>query len=597
MNIFFDGALPVRKRPTRQDRLEKTRQQLENYRRAYPRWLPLTSTQTFAKQTSSQRDRLDDARQILWQRSNAAPSKNQSMPPPPFMVASVIESLRSSKWSDVTFVVPGEADEFCAAESIRSDSAILSNDSDLLLYELETSGVIVVLHSLQLVNDNDHAHPCQLKAQCFRPLEVARRLGVPSMLSYGYQRFCDIGPRSAVIAQRARENSPHNDDESWLEFKKEYRDSTTLSLQRVPKTLQTLDPRVAEIICSSNDEEALHLYFPIVLEDPNRDSAWSYGLHIRQLAYSMLLHHWSKSADNHCHSRVTEYSRRGARIGDNEVSSLSEEQIKQGLRAISDVVGICRSQIFGNASAGTQNAPTSQDRSWSTDSQRTSKAALDLHLLAACIIITQRPQKSDMHKASSFRLFESANPGSTSYVQRRKLTWEDLHFFAALQSTLYSLRLFKQVAGYIEAAGEMVLSNDPSAVNLLSLVNSMPEIADLFVEATGLQHMQLCCDRNHIERLFELVDRYNNAVRRSLRDTSTDAATSSNAQEIQPAVETRNVDVHRRRSDLSKGFSAGKARIVDGKFKKTQDRVRPPMQETRRAKLDTKNMFTVLGQD
>lgn len=62
------------------------------------------------------------------------------LPPPPFLVSAVIESLFGSEYADRMWVVDGEADAFCAAaafEAARHQDAavgitIFTNDSDLV---------------------------------------------------------------------------------------------------------------------------------------------------------------------------------------------------------------------------------------------------------------------------------------------------------------------------------------------------------------------------------------------------------------------------------------------------------------------------------
>ena len=44
----------------------------------------------------------------------------RSLPPPPFLVFAVVEALLESDYAPRTFVVDGEADEFCAAKAFEA---------------------------------------------------------------------------------------------------------------------------------------------------------------------------------------------------------------------------------------------------------------------------------------------------------------------------------------------------------------------------------------------------------------------------------------------------------------------------------------------
>lgn len=55
-------------------------------------------------------------------------------------------------WADVTIMVAGEADMHCAYLAKLTGSAVLTNDSDLILHDIGPHGSVVLLHSLELEN-------------------------------------------------------------------------------------------------------------------------------------------------------------------------------------------------------------------------------------------------------------------------------------------------------------------------------------------------------------------------------------------------------------------------------------------------------------
>ena len=90
--ILFDGALPESKRQVRLERLEKSRQQLEVFRRLYPQL-------TVKKTAVNSNEGLSD---IIW--NHITPStRRQALPAPQLLVSSAIEALLSSNWNDRFF--------------------------------------------------------------------------------------------------------------------------------------------------------------------------------------------------------------------------------------------------------------------------------------------------------------------------------------------------------------------------------------------------------------------------------------------------------------------------------------------------------------
>lgn len=86
----------------------------------------------------------------------------KSLPPPPFLVFAVVEALRESAYAGRTFVVDGEADEFCAAKAFdvsqrTSDAqiSIFSNDSDLVIYGLSDRVRVVQINEMSHAQNDD----------------------------------------------------------------------------------------------------------------------------------------------------------------------------------------------------------------------------------------------------------------------------------------------------------------------------------------------------------------------------------------------------------------------------------------------------------
>lgn len=145
--IYFDGVLPERKRETRIDRLQAYIDKLVTFKAVHDE---------ATKGLKNSRNRVSPE-QVEQQLDNV----RKSTPPPPFLVFAAIDALRQSKYASRTYVVDGEADEFCAAHALEispaSDSSlattIFTNDSDLIVYGLGDSTRIVQINDMSYGKD------------------------------------------------------------------------------------------------------------------------------------------------------------------------------------------------------------------------------------------------------------------------------------------------------------------------------------------------------------------------------------------------------------------------------------------------------------
>ena len=325
--IYFDGALPVGKQATRLDRLEKSRALLEKYRKQHPEpFEPPKSKKPHASAWSSEYS--------VWKKRFAVPGRRHQLPPPPFMVACVLDGLRNTYMSRYAVkVVPGEADSYCATVARNTDAAILSNDSDMTMYDLGSEGSLVLLDSLDLVADNspglDYKRQTHtLKGQRLHPVNIARRLnlnkplGNSSLLRYGFERASDSSATAGMIRSRCISSHSAGAGEAFQQFCELYKDPKEIeTTEDAANPIVQLDPRLAELYCQYNCAEYMakppqgpHIYMPIVIEDPTRDSSWTYGRGLRILGYSLLKHSAENAGNLLHHESVMEFGRRGPRV-------------------------------------------------------------------------------------------------------------------------------------------------------------------------------------------------------------------------------------------------------------------------------------------
>ena len=81
---------------------------------------------------------------------------------PSFLVPSLLEGLRESRYAGVTEMVAGEAEAYCARYlrmQMQTDRGIiLSNDSDCLLYDIGDHGAVVFIYDISFTyQEGSHA--------------------------------------------------------------------------------------------------------------------------------------------------------------------------------------------------------------------------------------------------------------------------------------------------------------------------------------------------------------------------------------------------------------------------------------------------------
>lgn len=469
--IFFDGGLPISKRSVRLGRMEKVRHQLEVYRTVHPLDPMMVPNGEI------------NFEEALWTTPSISP--RNARPSPPFMVASVIESLQASKWMNLVSIVPGEADSFCA-EAVREISGtVLTNDSDLAVHDLGRSGSMALLGSIEKRSDVQRKDKASLTILSLDPQHVAERLGIPSLLNFGFERDLDPSISTAIVIQRVK-------DGSRLEaLRKEYDQFAEQYLSQEVMTGSTLflndvDPRTAELIVSFPDSPTISL--TPISEDPNRDSSWSYGADIRKLAFSILA--WSVPGSHQ--QKMTECARRGPRIVSATVSQLSETEVEEQLLKIINSLN----QSFP---MGLPNTPAYKSNS--------TLALLDWYMFA---VEKVQQQKLELGKQPADLLLMSSTLGLIhgKSSNKAKVSWEEIHLLGNMHAVLYSLRMLKQISEYVLRGREGEQDPGPGWHDTDSTINEAksPDTK----EAVKILIRDLCAKLKtmlHIEDLFlDVVD-------------------------------------------------------------------------------------------
>ncbi|KAL6229874.1 hypothetical protein BDW75DRAFT_234852 [Aspergillus navahoensis] len=429
-SIYFDGALPARKRETRVSRLENQRAKLELFCAETKNGFDVSKAPIY--------NRIIKPDYVL--RGRPTPAKYGNLPANPFMVSAVFEDLKyrwnranitnsigdalplhtidleDFPWASIATMVSGEADAYCASAARCMDACILTNDSDLLLYDLGTYGSVVFLDSVELRSDFIQPLSAHIKATMLRPSQVARRLGISSLLLIAFE-LLKARPETGLVELlwRAKSGISEVEMSNYQRFAAEYQ-SDRLRVQ---------------------DMGYPHIYLSVLNEDHTKKCAWAEGRDYRHLAYSIL--NLSRPIhERHCF--IVEFVRRGQRISEDKMELLDEISILARLELLHIRLESMR---------------TSFGKSGDSMDYWAAFALCDVYL-GADAELTQ----SDFQKLEQF--FKHGYMG-------KRLKWEDIHLTARMHAVLYSLRILKQLFGLFHLRDAVVL-------NLWTILESLPPL-------------------------------------------------------------------------------------------------------------------------
>lgn len=228
----------------------------------------------------------------------SVPERLTRLPPVPFLVPAILEALwYSAEYRNITKVVPGEADEYCAASLKHNGGIAFTGDSDLLVHDIG-QGFIVFFKDIE--RDSK-----ALKSLIYHPAEISARLELPA--PYGLQSFAfelkmDVQASFPELLARTRTSqSTKNNPEDFAEFKKEYAcklGQSSVDDEGSLEVLQSLDPRISEYVLQIPLFATLagqapsgitpHIFLPFVFGSPTRTSPWEMSQTVRQLAYGLV---------------------------------------------------------------------------------------------------------------------------------------------------------------------------------------------------------------------------------------------------------------------------------------------------------------------
>ncbi|KAL8889783.1 MAG: hypothetical protein Q9215_002971 [Flavoplaca cf. flavocitrina] len=421
-HIYFDGHLPLLKRPVRLGRLQSCLRDLIKIQTKHPKGLALSNSHYVSSSplTSSQ----------LFDSSHSLPSSLHGLPAPPFLVPAVLDELSQTKYASITEVVPGEADTFCAKATKDEGGMILTSDSDMLVYDIGDKNAVVFFTGLEIYEDPDTTRVSSvLKANVYPTAQIAKRLEVPSLLLLAYH--CQSDP-TLSLSQARRMLQPVQDASLWQCFKEAYaiKDLDGISSAQSIGIGQRsfLDPRLSELILqlsAAPGNGAINIYLPFLIDDPSRASAWYVSSFIRQIIYDLIAARAATIQASLPLPTIVEFSRRGLRTVPSIVSPLPSSDPIAEQKYICDIHTL--SFRLRDAKA--------RFRTISTMFQYRIFALRESYRWY--IINSKNPPSR-----------KSIAPTMTGHVGSL-VQWEDIHLDAQVCSVLYALRMVKQCLGYI----------------------------------------------------------------------------------------------------------------------------------------------------
>lgn len=436
-SIFFDGFLPLDKSGVRKARLEASLKQLWTFHAVFLDGFHISKGTSHPSPITTP---------PLFDPSRSIATSLRGLPIPAFLVPVVIDALQDSEYASVTAIVPDEADSFCAGAACKTGGIILTNDSDLLVYDLGQHGAVAFFSQLELGKDEESSGKCEIfRAFVSQPLEIARRLGLENLKQFSFELLRDSSLSLNEIVKRAKQQMPEplpydtSRQKTFHEYCKDYEIKTfdfaaAGSIKEMRPICENgkskfLDPRISELILSRSSLPSF--YLPLLVEDPSRASAWNISRDLRQFAYSCL--NFNNISDSSSPESIMEYTRRGQRIEPDVIQTLPKKKI----------ISYTNKLIAGLEKFISSFREFPNPIIW-----KTFAISEILHQYAE----TQKPAPSRSALSSQF----------TGQVNR-KITWLHIHLSAQIEAVLYSIRMLKQILHYHFKNSSESLAQHPSS--------------------------------------------------------------------------------------------------------------------------------------
>lgn len=490
-SILFDGALPASKKDVRIDRLQSYIARLKAFKKTSPSGLPSSSSSSYSMMTTTM---------------TAGGSARKSLPPPPFLVFAVVEELVRSKYANVTFVVPGEADPFCVVAAAEAAAAqamitgvqeaaspitIFSDDSDLIVFEAGAQTRIVPFRDLTVTEVGETT--TVLQGYEYRPAEILRRekCHLSSLIKPAFfmslDLFCNLGQALQLTAAAAADSSGGgllDDREDYQAFAQQFQTSKEVqelaeirSNDILKNSLASRDSRVSELVhqvqlqARGEMTGPMRVYLPFISDDPARSTAWNVGKETRVLAYSIVLlllqpHVQQQQQQQHDFFNIQEYRRTGARISAvllELMNSSGSDSDTEGIISTSARLASCLQNGLDTAKG----------------------INLQQEADAWRFVVMEHVLTHLHHEGLTLPSIEDAvqvvlQGIGSSKEECKERKWQMVHLDAQYQAAYYSFRMLQQLLTVTADTAVNHDDDDDDFTNLRGILQSLPRISTFF---------------------------------------------------------------------------------------------------------------------
>ncbi|EHK15815.1 uncharacterized protein TRIVIDRAFT_12617, partial [Trichoderma virens Gv29-8] len=433
--IYFDGYLPESKQPVRMERVIKVTSRLNLFYSSHSMACPQKHV------APTDEIYLDTARPGRFADKNSLD--------PSFLVPAIIDAIReSSRYREKCFIIPGEADAYCASDIAKHGGTILTSDSDLLAHDLGNGKVIF----FRDIHENASS---MLACTMYAPRAIYTKLGLSKSVEacrLGYERLRSPNATLPMLLKAC--SSPIADALDYDHFRQQYIRHEKAPVPRLIGgallPLSALDPRVSELLLqigqapkAKNAREKAKIFLPSLIENPTKGTSWDTSAHVRTLAYTAACRYLECG----CSMSVEEY-RRVQNIDQKgrEISLLSGDEAN---RVASEILDLLK-----------------RGREISLAQQH--------HWILLCLILDV--MECNQQGKNSHTLITLQRSGGNLATAGDKISWDVIHFSAHIQAGLYSLRILSQVLSSVIVENN---STDEFTFNLIQIREMLSELPPL----------------------------------------------------------------------------------------------------------------------
>ncbi|PTB47763.1 hypothetical protein M431DRAFT_488300 [Trichoderma harzianum CBS 226.95] len=433
--IYFDGYLPESKQPVRMERVMKVTSRLNLFYSSNSMACP--------------RKHVVPTNDIYLDANRPGRFTDKTSLDPSFLVPAIIDAIRGNpRYREKCFIIPGEADAYCASDIAKHGGTILTSDSDLLAHDLGNGKVVF----FRDIHENASS---MLACVVYAPREIYTKIGLSKSVEacrLGYERLRNPNATLPMLLKVCSKPIVHALD--YDHFRQQYVHHESAPVPHLVDgsllPLSGLDPRVSELLLqigqapkAKNAREKAKIFLPSLFDNPTKGTSWDASAHVRTLAYTAACRYLQcrRSMSVEEYRRVQNINQKGR-----EISLLSSDEANI---AASELLELLR-------------------RVGETD------IAQQYRWVLLCVILDV--MECNQQGKNSHALITLQRSGGSPATAGDKISWDIIHFSAHIQAGLYSLRILSQVLSSVIIETK---SADEFTLNLIQIARSLSELPPL----------------------------------------------------------------------------------------------------------------------